>query len=185
MFVKGHIYEFSPRVICEYLNIPIPENFVFEKDYVLDDVATELLGYKCVWPKINVFRVADLTLKYNGLHKIDLTNWFPTKYVTTLSHDFFTLLYDIGTSAPVHLGQIFFDLIVSHRCGNNMRHKLPFPALIFGLLEGQIPLQEPNQFLSGLVQPYVFKLKEKGAVTERELLLVLQQSSPLLQQRLT
>ena len=62
------------RVICEYLNITIPENFKFEKDYMLDDVATELLGYKCSWPKTNVLRVADLTLRYNGLHKIALSN---------------------------------------------------------------------------------------------------------------
>ena len=31
VFVKGHIYEFSPRVIYKYLNITIPENFTFEK----------------------------------------------------------------------------------------------------------------------------------------------------------
>ena len=127
-------------VICEYLNIPIPENFVFEKDYVLDDVAIEFLGYKCVWPKTNVLKVVDLTLKYNNLHKIFLSNWFPTKHVTTLSRDFVILLYDIGTGTPVHLGQLFFDLIVSHRCVMNMSHKLPFLTLIFGLLEGQKPL---------------------------------------------
>ena len=109
---------------------------MFEKDYMLDDVATELLGYKCVWPKTNVLMIVNLTLKYNGLHKISLSNWFSTKYVTTLSCDFVTLSYDIGTGAPVHLGQIFFDLIVSHRCGMNMNQKLPFSALIFGLLEG-------------------------------------------------
>ena len=38
--MRGHIYEFSPRVISEYLNISILEHFNFEKDYVLDDVAT-------------------------------------------------------------------------------------------------------------------------------------------------
>ena len=141
--MKGHNYEFSPRAIYEYLNIHILENFNFEKEYVLDDVAIELLGYKCVWPKINilrvadrvwpktnVLRVADLTLKYNGLHKIALSNWLPTKHVTTLSQDFATLLYDISIGAPVHFGQIFFDLIVSHRCGMNMGQKLPFLALI-------------------------------------------------------
>ena len=48
VFVRGHVYDFSPRVISEYLNIFIPENFNFERDYVLDDVASELLGYKTV-----------------------------------------------------------------------------------------------------------------------------------------
>ena len=120
MFVKGHVYEFSPIVIYEYLNILFPENFNFDKEYVLDDVATELLRYKCVWPKTSVLRVADLTIKYNHLYKIILGNWLPTKHVTTLSRDFVTLLYDIGTSALVHLSQIFFDVIVSHRCRMNM-----------------------------------------------------------------
>ena len=32
VFVRGHVYDFSSRVISEYLNISIPEDFVFEKD---------------------------------------------------------------------------------------------------------------------------------------------------------
>ena len=75
VFVRGHVYEFSPRVISEYLNISIPEDFVFEKDYVLDDVAFELLGYKTRWLRTTILRVANLTLKYNGLYKITLSNW--------------------------------------------------------------------------------------------------------------
>ena len=31
VFVRGHIYEFSQMVICEYLNISIPESFNFVK----------------------------------------------------------------------------------------------------------------------------------------------------------
>ena len=83
--MRGHVYEFSPRVISEYMNSSIPENFVFKKDYVLDDVASELLGYKTTWPRTNVVKVADLTLKYNGLHKIFVSNSYPTKHVTTIS----------------------------------------------------------------------------------------------------
>ena len=85
VFVRGHVYDFSPRIISEYLNISVPEDFNYEKDYVLDDVASELLGYKTTWPKTNVLRVADLTFKYNALHKIALSNWYPTKDMTTLS----------------------------------------------------------------------------------------------------
>ena len=54
VFVRGHFYDFSPRVISEHLNIPLPENFNFERDYVLDDVASKLLGYKIDWPRANV-----------------------------------------------------------------------------------------------------------------------------------
>ena len=117
---------------------------------------------------MNVLSVANHTLKYNVLPKIALSNWLPTKHVTTLSRDFSTILYDIGTGAPMHLGQIFYDLIVSHQCGMNMSQKLPFPDLIFGLLESQKPLQKPNKFLSAFMQPYVFRMKEKGVVIEGE-----------------
>ena len=68
----------------------------------------------------------------------------------------------------MHLGQIFFGLIMSHWCGNNISQKLPFPALIFGLIEGQKPLQEPNKFLSTPIQPYAFRVKEKGVIFKGE-----------------
>ena len=74
VYVRDHIYNFSPRAICDYLYIPVLDDFVFKKDYALDDVAIELLGYKCGCPKSNVLKVVDLTLKYNGLHKIALSN---------------------------------------------------------------------------------------------------------------
>ena len=48
VYVRDYVYDFSLRAICDYLNIPIPEDFNFEKDYALDDVVIELLGYKCV-----------------------------------------------------------------------------------------------------------------------------------------
>ena len=41
-------------------------------------------------------------------------------------------------------------------------------SFVFGLLERQKPLHEPNEFLSTFVQPYVFRLKEKNVVTEGE-----------------
>ena len=49
-----------------------------------------------------------------------------------------------------------------------MSHKQPFSALIVGLLEGQKPLQEHNEFLSVVVQPYVFRVKENGVISEGE-----------------
>ena len=82
--------------------------------------------------------------------------------------DFGTLLFDIGISAQVHLGQILFDLVVSHRCGQNKIQELPFPSLIFGILKSQKPLQKPNEYLSAMLQPYVFKFKGKDIVTKGE-----------------
>ena len=50
---------------------------MFEKGYNLDDVGSELLGYKITWSRTNVLRIADLTLKYNGLCKIALVIGIP------------------------------------------------------------------------------------------------------------
>ena len=49
-----------------------------------------------------------------------------------------------------------------------MSQKLPFPSLIFRHLESEKPLQEPNEFLSALILPYVFRLKEKSVGVEGE-----------------
>ena len=105
--------DFPPLVICTYLNIPFVDQDENEKKYVLDDVAKELLGHKCVWPKSNVLKVVDLTLKYNCLYKIALKNWLPTKHVTSVSRNFATVLFGIGTRAIVNLGQSFFDAIMT------------------------------------------------------------------------
>ena len=113
-----------------------------------------------------MLKVDDLTLKYNGLRKIALSNWLPTKHVPTVSRDFATLLYDIGTGAPVHLGQLFFDIIVNHRCKQNKNQKLSFPSLIFRLLKSQKPLQERNEYLAAILQPYIFKFKGEDTKNE-------------------
>ena len=34
------VYDFSPGIISEYLNILVPKDFNYEKDYVLDDEAS-------------------------------------------------------------------------------------------------------------------------------------------------
>ena len=70
VYVCGHIYAYSPKVICNYLKIPLFDFDEFEKEYGMNEVATELLGIEFKWPKKNTLKVLDLTLNYAGLHKI-------------------------------------------------------------------------------------------------------------------
>ena len=51
VFVKGHVYEFFPKAICDYLKISLYDFDDFDKHYNMDDVATELLGIesKVAW----------------------------------------------------------------------------------------------------------------------------------------
>ena len=39
VYVRGHIYNFPPRAICDCLHIPILHDFDFKKDYALNDAA--------------------------------------------------------------------------------------------------------------------------------------------------
>ena len=67
VFVRSHVFEFSPKIICDFLKIPL---YNFEKHYDMDTVATELLGIDSKWPGKKTLTVFDLTLKYAGLHKM-------------------------------------------------------------------------------------------------------------------
>ncbi|PON60473.1 hypothetical protein PanWU01x14_152700 [Parasponia andersonii] len=51
MFVRGHVYDFSPTVIADFLNIPIWPFNDFEKEFPLNKVAYEILSTQAKWPK--------------------------------------------------------------------------------------------------------------------------------------
>ena len=79
-FVKGHVYEISPKIICDFLKIPLYDFDDFEKDYDMDAIATKFLGIESKWPGKKTLKVSDLTLKYTGLPKITMTNGWPTSH---------------------------------------------------------------------------------------------------------
>ena len=81
VFVRGHAYEFDN----------------FEKDCDMDVTASELLSMNGKWPGKKTLKVSDLTLKYVGLHKVVMTNWWPTSHYPTILEDFACFLFDIGT----------------------------------------------------------------------------------------
>ena len=56
VYVRGHVYEFSPKAICEYLRIIMYSFNEFDKTYYMDGVASKLLGSKSTWPKNNSLR---------------------------------------------------------------------------------------------------------------------------------
>ena len=103
VYVRGHIYEFSPKAICEFLKISTYSFNEFDKTYNMDGVSSELLETKSTWPKNNSLRETEITLKYFGLHKIAMNNWSPTTHYTTLSKDMATLVFDIESRMQVNL----------------------------------------------------------------------------------
>ena len=85
VFVRGHLYDFSPKVIYDYLKILL---YDFDKDYDMDVVASELPSMDNKWLGKKALKVSDLTLKYVGLHKVAMSNWWPTSHYHTISEDF-------------------------------------------------------------------------------------------------
>ena len=102
VYVYGYVYEFSPKAICEYLKIPMYSFDEFNKTYIMDVNASELLGTKSICPKNNSLRASEITIKYSGLHKIDMNNWSPTTHYTTLSRDMATLVFDFEARVQVN-----------------------------------------------------------------------------------
>ncbi|PON31387.1 hypothetical protein PanWU01x14_370300, partial [Parasponia andersonii] len=102
IFVRNHVYDFSPQVISDFLGVPLKSHDEFEKSFEEDMVATELLGTKKKWPKEDILQVTNLTLKYRGLHQIAMHNWRPTTYYPTIHFDIASFLYDVRTGVSQH-----------------------------------------------------------------------------------
>ena len=84
MFVRGHVYNFSLKVICDYLKILLHDFDNLEKDYDMDAVASELLSMDSKWSRKKTLKVSDLTLKHAGLHEVAMTNLWPTSHYSTI-----------------------------------------------------------------------------------------------------
>ena len=67
VFVRGYVYDFSPKVICHYLKIPLMILMILRK-IMTWMLASELLGIETKWHWKKTFKVSNLTLKYVGLH---------------------------------------------------------------------------------------------------------------------
>ena len=78
VYVRGHMFEFSPLIINTYLNYPIMHSYrVKELDFNFNmhKVATKLIGCALShWPTKNAIASAVLISKYSILHKIVITN---------------------------------------------------------------------------------------------------------------
>ena len=114
----------------------------------MDAVATELFDIESKWPRKKTLKVSNLTLKYVSLHKIAMTNWWPTSYYPIVLEDFACFLFDIGTGVTVNLGQIVFESIASYGNGRKQGQKLPYPSLIYSMLDTQKQLKFASEFLT-------------------------------------
>ncbi|PON49065.1 hypothetical protein TorRG33x02_318660 [Trema orientale] len=165
VYVRGHVYEFSFLTIADFLDIPMVELDEYEKEYAIDTVASELLGDVTVWPDdSHALKSCELTYKYSGLHKIAQHNWWPTAHQPTVAKNFACFLFDVGIGFQVNLPHIIFHVIYDLRGGRKKNQKLPFPNLIYGILQQQHPLMLQNDFFSPVLPTVSYRLKGKEVV---------------------
>ena len=151
VYVRGHMFEFSPLLISSMLNCPIVKSSrKKELDLNLDlhKVAVELTSSALThWPTENAIPSAVLTSKYSILHKIAIANWLPRLHISTVSKDLAILLFAIGTGEEFDLAKVIFQVIVSNAESENTVNVLPYPSLIFEILRLQHDIMEEGEVL--------------------------------------
>ena len=111
-YVRGHLFDFSPAAINEYLMSYRDPTKEFVPDYNV--IMSEITGKKKKkWPRASEFPASILTLKYGILHKITIRNWLPSLHKTNIRKAMAELLYTVGTATLFDLGRLLFDQIIS------------------------------------------------------------------------
>ncbi|XP_062080544.1 uncharacterized protein LOC133785313 [Humulus lupulus] len=138
VYVMGHWFSFSPKDIAQALHLPLDvENDDDLDSPDKDEVITELVGKKMVWPPNTVISVTNLTYTYAVLHKFATTNWKPTSHTATISFDMASFLYKARTGIGIDLAMFIYDPIIGFRKGNRRNLNLPFPQVIDKVLSMQ------------------------------------------------
>ncbi|XP_062080786.1 uncharacterized protein LOC133785580 [Humulus lupulus] len=116
VYVRGHWFSFSPQDIAKALHLPLDVEDDDDLDSLdKDEVITELVGQKMVWPPNTVISVTNLTYTYAVLHKFATMNWKPTSHTATISFDMASFLYKVGTRIGVDLAMFIYDQIIGFR----------------------------------------------------------------------
>lgn len=71
-------------------------------------------GTMNVWPADGQLSVISSTVKYFILHKIGISNRYPSSYASTISTILANLIYLVGASSPIDVGQFVFNHILRH-----------------------------------------------------------------------
>ncbi|XP_062118905.1 uncharacterized protein LOC133832602 [Humulus lupulus] len=104
VYVRGHWFSFSPQDIAQALHLPLDVENDDDLDSLdKDEVITELVGQKMVWPPNTVISITNLTYTYAVLHKFATTNWKPTSHTATISFDMASFLYKVVTRIGIYL----------------------------------------------------------------------------------
>ena len=111
-------------------------------------VAVELTSSALThWPAENAIPSAILTSKYSIFHKIAIANWLPRLHISTISKDLVILLFAISTGEEFDLAKVIFQVIKSNAESENTVNVLPYPSLIFEILQLQKDIMKKGEVM--------------------------------------
>ncbi|XP_073159269.1 uncharacterized protein [Henckelia pumila] len=152
VYLRGRLFEFTPAVINSLYSTPdVDEGNPPE----INEVVTVLTG-GMVSQFSDHFSASKLTSFYYVLHLIAVRNWTPSSNSTVITRPEAVIFYAIGTGSPFNFGKMVFKTVLQFADGGLKSTKLPFPYLIYGILESQAFIRNITEDLTD--QPEILKL---------------------------
>ncbi|KAL0864329.1 hypothetical protein Bca101_043447 [Brassica carinata] len=133
VYVRSHMYEFSPAIINSVFKTPSQDANFPRKPWTtekLDDAASTITGGKK--KKWGNLKMLDVTPTMNILFKFCVVNWMPTSNRSTLTIDRFKFIHMITDGSAFDFGKMVFDQIyeLGQQAISGETNKLLFPNLI-------------------------------------------------------
>ncbi|XP_073121980.1 uncharacterized protein [Henckelia pumila] len=152
VYLWGRLFDFTPTVINSIYSTPdVDEGHHPDVNEVIS-VLTDGLVKKF----FDHFSAAKLTTFYYVLHKIAVRNWTSSSNSTVITRPQAFILYAIGAGSPFNFGKLVFKTVLQFADGGLKSTKLPFPSLIYGILESRGFIRNITEYL--LDQPEILKL---------------------------
>ncbi|XP_051124295.1 uncharacterized protein LOC127246782 [Andrographis paniculata] len=139
-YVRGKVFELSPRVINKLLKLPLDNPEELPSDLLKDstkDVALFLSSRKSVDFGRKGLSASELSLRFQCLFRLCSKNILPTSNGTTIGSEMGKLMYSIDRFCPnINFGFIVMSKMVKFSRGQKTEGtNLPYPALITLLLK--------------------------------------------------
>ncbi|XP_073019480.1 uncharacterized protein [Primulina eburnea] len=137
VYVRDRIYNFSPSVINAFYHTPdVEEGEEIPDIHAVISVLTG--GMTTVFPDHpKKMSAAKLTSFYSVLHKTSIWNWTPSTNSSTVTRTQALVLFAIGTGRAFNFGKLIFQNTLQYAEGDFKKTKLPYPSLIYAILESQ------------------------------------------------
>ncbi|XP_050938714.1 uncharacterized protein LOC127148618 [Cucumis melo] len=131
--IRGFKFVISPAVINGFLGniVDIDCSPSCPTTEVLDTVLSG--GTLSTWP-VNGIPAAALSVKYAILHKIGITNWFPSSHASSVSAALGTFLYQICNDDKVDTGAFIYNQLLRHVGSFGVKIPIALPRLFSSLL---------------------------------------------------